>query len=102
MSLLAFQALAGRPIASFGDSLRNWCFAAALNGGYRDHHEHFDDLLHFKRGFSRSFHDFVVWQWVLMPDAYHRLCAASSQAEDSDFFPAYRCIAVGDQSAATV
>jgi hypothetical protein len=47
LSLLAFQALAGRPIAPFAESLRNWCFAASLNGGYRDYHGDFDDLLHF-------------------------------------------------------
>jgi hypothetical protein len=47
LSLLAFQALAGRPIAPFAQSLRNWCFAAAFNGGYRYHHDDFDHLLHF-------------------------------------------------------
>ncbi|MDP8986260.1 MAG: hypothetical protein M3N97_14725 [Pseudomonadota bacterium] len=47
LSLLAFQALASRPIAPFAESLRNWCFASALNGGYRYHHDDFDHLLHF-------------------------------------------------------
>jgi hypothetical protein len=47
LNLLAFQTLAGRPLASFAESLRNWCFAASLNGGFRDHHDDFDDLLHF-------------------------------------------------------
>ncbi len=47
LNLLAFLALAGRPLASFAESLRNWCFAASLNGGYRNHHDDFDDLLHF-------------------------------------------------------
>lgn len=47
LNLLAFHALAGRPLASFAESLRNWCFAASLNGGYYDHHDDFDDLLHF-------------------------------------------------------
>lgn len=47
LNLLAFHALAGRPLASFAESLRNWCFAASLNGGYHDHHDDFDDLLHF-------------------------------------------------------
>jgi hypothetical protein len=47
LSLLAFQALVGRPLAPFAESLRNWCFAASLNGGYRYYHEEFDDLLHF-------------------------------------------------------
>ncbi|MFJ4257503.1 hypothetical protein ACIP01_11250 [Pseudomonas monteilii] len=47
LSLLAFQALAGRPLAPFALSLRNWCFANAINGGYRSHHDDFDNLLHF-------------------------------------------------------
>ena len=47
LSLVAFQALARRPLAPFAESLRNWCFAASLNGGYRNHHEDFCDLLHF-------------------------------------------------------
>jgi hypothetical protein len=47
LSLLAFQALAGRALAPFAESLRNWCFAASVNGGYRDHHDEFDELLHF-------------------------------------------------------
>jgi hypothetical protein len=76
------------------------CRVLHLGGGTSDRPD--DDLLHFKRGFSRRFHDFVVWQWVLMPDAYRQLCAASSQADNSDFFPAYRCTAVGGQSASIV
>lgn len=47
LNLLAFHALAGRPLAPFAESLRNWCFAASLNGGYHDHHDDFDDLMHF-------------------------------------------------------
>lgn len=47
LNLLAFLALAGRPLASFAESLRNWCFAASLNGGYHNHHDDFDNLLHF-------------------------------------------------------
>jgi hypothetical protein len=47
LNLLAFQALAGRPLAPFAESLRNWCFATSINGGYRDHHADFDKLLHF-------------------------------------------------------
>ena len=45
LNLLAFQALAGRPLAPFADSLRNWCFAASLSGV--DNYGDFDDLLHF-------------------------------------------------------
>jgi hypothetical protein len=47
LSLLAFQAMADRPRALFADSLRNWCFANALNGNYGDHREDFNALLHF-------------------------------------------------------
>ncbi|KGW09357.1 hypothetical protein X882_562 [Burkholderia pseudomallei MSHR4303] len=47
LSLLAFLALARRPRAPFAESLRNWCFAASLNGGYRNHHREFNQLLHF-------------------------------------------------------
>lgn len=47
LSLLAFQAMAGRPLAPFSESLRNWCFASSLNGGYRDHHDEFNALLRF-------------------------------------------------------
>lgn len=47
LNVLAFQALAGRPLAPFARSLRNWCFAASLNGGFHNHHADFDDLLHF-------------------------------------------------------
>lgn len=47
LNLMAFHKLAGRPLAPFSESLRNWCFAASLNGGYYDHHDDFDDLLHF-------------------------------------------------------
>lgn len=47
LCLLAFQALAERDRAPFADSLRNWCFGNALNGGYYDHHDDFEALLHF-------------------------------------------------------
>lgn len=47
LSLLAFQFLAGRPLDPFAESLRNWCFATSLNGGYDPHQSEFHDLLHF-------------------------------------------------------
>lgn len=47
LSLLAFHALAGRSLAPFAMSLRNWCFATSLNGGHYNHHDVFNDLLHF-------------------------------------------------------
>ncbi len=58
LNLLAFHALAGRPLASFAESLRNWCFGASLNGGFYDHHEDFDVLLHFN-----------LADWVVTKDA---------------------------------
>lgn len=45
LSALAFRFLAGHPLAQYADSLRNWAFAAALNGGYHDHHQDFNDLI---------------------------------------------------------
>lgn len=46
LSLLALQLLGGRPIAPFAKSLRNWCYATSLNGGYSHPRDEFDDLLH--------------------------------------------------------
>ncbi|QQO23858.1 hypothetical protein JJB98_30270 [Bradyrhizobium diazoefficiens] len=45
LSALAFQFLAGHPLAEYADGFRNWAFAAAFNGGYRDHHDEFNALL---------------------------------------------------------
>lgn len=48
LSMLAFGFLAGGPLAPFAESLRDWCFAVALNdGAFRDHHDDFDSLLRF-------------------------------------------------------
>lgn len=47
LSLLAFHALARRPLAPYAVSLRNWCFSNSLNGGHNSYREVFDDLLHF-------------------------------------------------------
>ena len=47
LSQLAFQFLAGRPLAEYAESLRNWAFASAFNGGYRDFHAEFNHLLQF-------------------------------------------------------
>ncbi|WP_321867130.1 hypothetical protein [Paraburkholderia tropica] len=47
LGLVAFRALAGRPKAPYAESLRNWCFATSLNGGFRNHHKEFNHLLHF-------------------------------------------------------
>lgn len=47
LSKLAFQFLAGQPLAEYATSFRNWAFASAFNGGFRDHHDEFDGLLQF-------------------------------------------------------
>ncbi|MGY4226399.1 hypothetical protein ACVMIH_003760 [Bradyrhizobium sp. USDA 4503] len=45
LSDLAFQFLAGHPLAEYAESLRNWAFAASFNGGFRNHHADFDHLI---------------------------------------------------------
>ncbi|SFK19167.1 hypothetical protein [Bradyrhizobium sp. Gha] len=45
LSALAFQFLGGYPLAEYADSFRNWAFAAAFNGGFRNHHQDFNDLI---------------------------------------------------------
>lgn len=47
LGLVAFRVLARRPKAPYAESLRNWCFATSLNGGFRNHHKEFNHLLHF-------------------------------------------------------
>ena len=47
LGLIALQALASRPLAPFAASLAKWCFASALNGGYRDNRDDFYSLLRF-------------------------------------------------------
>ena len=57
-----------------------------------------DSLLHFKLGFSGRTHKFSVWRWVLLEDAYRRLCKEKSSwnqrngldPTSSGFFPEYR------------
>jgi hypothetical protein len=57
-----------------------------------------DPLLHFKLGFSKRTHDFIVWRWVLRADVYRLLCAERSRwieqnglaAANAGFFPEYR------------
>jgi hypothetical protein len=57
-----------------------------------------DSLYRFKSGFSDREHNFGVWQWVLVPDIYARLCSARAcwqrdhgqSCASGDFFPSYR------------
>jgi hypothetical protein len=48
LSSIAFRFLAGRPLAAFARSLRNWKFADTLNGGFTPYEE-FRNLLSFNR-----------------------------------------------------
>jgi hypothetical protein len=48
LSTIAFRLLAGRPLAPFARSLRNWKFADSLNSGFTPHAE-FPNLLVFNR-----------------------------------------------------
>ncbi len=47
LNAIAFQFLAGIALKDFAIPLRNWCFAASLNGGFRNGHENFDHLVQF-------------------------------------------------------
>jgi Acetyltransferase (GNAT) domain len=88
------EALRLAPMKLLLDDVRLWgtergCRTFHLGGGVGSSDD--DPLLHFKRGFSDRDHDFSVWQWILMPDAYRRLCDARGVNADAEFFPAYRC-----------
>jgi hypothetical protein len=65
-----------------------------------------DSLFRFKTGFSDCRHQFAIWQWVLLPQAYDRLCRERTWWSEqrgltlaSDYFPAYRAstLAVQDE-----
>ncbi|MDD1532694.1 MULTISPECIES: hypothetical protein [unclassified Bradyrhizobium] len=45
LSALSFQFLGGHPLAEYAESLRNWAFASAFNGSYRDRREDFNNLI---------------------------------------------------------
>lgn len=52
-----------------------------------------DSLFHFKSGFGRDEHEFVVWKWVLQEQAYDELCRLRSGEAGpgpASFFPLYR------------
>ncbi|SDG83549.1 MULTISPECIES: hypothetical protein [unclassified Duganella] len=46
---LAFELLAGMPLAPFSDAIVQWCFARSLNGGYREPAKLFSQLICFNR-----------------------------------------------------
>ena len=70
----------------------------SLGGGLAGRADH---LYNFKRGFSRNEEDFFLIKKVLNPVAYDALLAAQSRntAVTSDFFPAYRQRAPGQETA---
>lgn len=45
----AFRFLAGGPLTEFGQAFRDWCFAAAFNGGYHHARDEFDHMVQFNR-----------------------------------------------------
>jgi hypothetical protein len=58
-----------------------------------------DSVFRYKSGFSDRRHIFRTWRWVLRPDVYSSVCAATAQRNASagmreisdDYFPLYRC-----------
>ncbi len=58
-----------------------------------------DSLFHFKQGFSRKRHQFVLWKWVLRQTIFHQLTREKEQyramthraASTNGFFPSYLC-----------
>jgi hypothetical protein len=89
------------PMKLLLDEMRIWANGRGLKsfhlgGGVTPHAD--DPLLHFKLGFSRRTHDFIVWRWVLDAPAYDRLCEEQSQWSEANgflepagaYFPKYR------------
>ena len=77
------------------DEVRMWGIAQGyrvlhLGGGLGDAD---DSLFRFKQGFSRSTHDFMVWNWIIDQRKYDELAALSGHDGSHDaagFFPVYR------------
>lgn len=95
------DALTMAPMKQLLDAVRLWgtergCKVFHLGGGASARDD--DPLLHFKRGFSDREHDFEVWQWILMPEAFRAICQGQEhhnrrrglRCADANFFPAYR------------
>ncbi|EDM80820.1 hypothetical protein PPSIR1_27958 [Plesiocystis pacifica SIR-1] len=77
-------------------AVRQRCAAAGLSklnlGGGLGSAE--DELLRFKRGFSKRRGVFQTWEWIADPSAYAALCRAQGVDATSGFFPAYRQVPV--------
>ena len=89
------------PVKLLLDGVRQWGNGRGkrffhLGGGMTPKPD--DPLLHFKMGFSDRAHDFAVWRWIIMPDAYRDLCAVKHNwnaaqglcSTTNDYFPLYR------------
>ena len=95
------EALKLAPDKLLVDEVRLWASsqghrALHLGGGMTSDPE--DSLLHYKKGFSDTRHEFATWRWILSQEVYDRLCEAKMQSNerrrvksaDANFFPAYR------------
>ncbi len=91
------------PFKLLVDESRSWAHArgvrvAHLGGGVGGRE---DSLFNYKAGFSPRRHDFQVWQWIVDPEVYTRLCAARMRHDAqrgwgpgaSGYFPSYRAYA---------
>ncbi len=89
------------PIKLLFDTVRLWANehgarALHLGGGVG---AQTDSVFHFKAGFSKRRHEFVIWKWVILPDVYRELCEEKEQwgrqhgldMGRAEYFPAYRC-----------
>jgi Acetyltransferase (GNAT) domain len=88
----AGDALQYSPLKLVLDTARRWgsdngarIFHLGGGVGYRN-----DSLLRFKSGFSPTRKKLKVWRFVVCPEIYKQLCAATSEANDDEFFPRYR------------
>lgn len=88
------------PVKLMLDTVRRWASQQGasvfhLGGGVNASR---DSLFRFKAGFSKRYHDFATWRWVLRPDVYQSLTSRKlrwSEARgytgfDSQYFPRYR------------
>jgi hypothetical protein len=104
------DSLKAAPMKLLIDDVRLWATQQKyrrlhLGGGVASNPQ--DLLLHFKLGFSDQVHDFAVWNWIVMPYAYRRLCAEKAlwnhghglQAANTEFFPEYRSPTIPDAAA---
>jgi len=73
LSLIAFQLLSRRARAPYAQSLRNWSFAASLNGGLRSYRKEFNHLLYFN-----------LIDWSATKNALQVACAPLRESSTSE------------------